>query len=201
MGFRAYDEIYEHIVRLCPPSKVLQVVADLPPVSLDAGEQRLRASLADRDWLTAMALAKRLAQTDGWEQRVEAQGLHPSGICRAVAAAMDTTYWFDDAAATKALDDAIAATSSRAERFPLVREGLKRDFRAGFVAYLYAGLVPMRPDGAVADGLVHGLLPVLTANAYLNSADLRAFVNDMAEAVFSVFRPEHLVPQAGDTDA
>jgi hypothetical protein len=195
-----YAEVYGQIVRMVPVDTVVPIVADIPPLSLEEGDHRLRTAMADRDWLTAMALAKNLTPMPGWRQRLETQGTSPESVWPLVglAAAVRSDLWGED---DDALDAAIAAAPTPEAQLPLVKEGMRRDFVRGFAHCLFQGVLAVTQDGEPSDHPADLLLAVLVINAYLDAKDVREFVAYIADTLLCTLEPEHLKPQAGDTEA
>lgn len=188
------EEMFAEMVRLCPPRADLQQVAPVAPLSLQEGEQRLRRVLDDRDWLTSMAIAKRLALTDGWRAYLLACAKQGDSLWGTLDQMVLARYHQLTELETQieALATAIDSTTTREARCPLVQQQTVLDIGRGFLTWLSDRWGEgVKDAGGTVDPVVN-VLSVITMEAHLQNPDVWQWGMEIGECLASVLQPEHL---------
>jgi hypothetical protein len=185
------EALFAQMVRLHPPTAVLQQVEAAPPLSLTDGERRLRQALTARDWPLAMRLARRLAMTEGFSARLEASARKEDSLWGTLGQVILARLrrLKDVEAQIDALETQITQAPSREGRLPLVQEQI-----ALRIAHEFQGWLQQRFEADIAAGagpdLVLRALAMIAREAYLDNEETWEWGLEIGQTIAVALRPE-----------
>lgn len=188
------DAFYAQMARFAPSDDDIRTVAPVAPLLLQEGERRIREALAERDWLTAMAVAKRMAVTEGWREYLLACGKHMDAVWgslgEVIMARLDRLK--ADDTEMDALDVAIEATTNPEDRLSLVQRYKQLEIMSEFLDYCRRTSHEVLAQAGGAEDPVLNLMGIIAMEAYLQNPALRQCGEDVGETIVKVLKPEHL---------